>query len=194
MATTLRAESKTNIPVVKRPILRLTHLPSAPIVPKVGRSVSVVLPQPGNLITHPITGSTTFGYVPPLPFLTGVENHLPVVLEHGRQSQHGTGLGAAHSWGGHQRDIEALGAKSAEDTAMLVARVIAEGTILYFEPFFTRQTRLVAYRPGVGTVVLGFSKWGYRRRWKVITAHGGAGYRGDPIGQIATSCLLAPRC
>ena len=194
MDTTLQVTSKPTFSGAKRPILRLPYPPIAPITPTLGRMVSIVPPQPASLIPHPTTGQTVFGFVPPLPLLTGVDDSLPVVLPQGRQSKNGKGLGAAHSWGGHRSDHEALGAQSAEDTALLGARVILEGTTLYFEETNASNIKLVAHRPGVGTVVIGFSKWGYRGQWKVITAHGGKGYLGNPIGRVAATYAVAPLC
>lgn len=168
-----------------RPILRLPCMPSKPIIPQVRGRVSVILPGPQNYIAHPTTERPVFGYVPSLPALTGCDACVPVVLTEGHQSKDDTGMGAAHAWAEHRKDIEALGGRTAADTALLVARVIVEGTPLYAEGGFLSKTHLVAYRPGAGTVVLGLFKYGYHRRWQVITAHGGKGFTGTEIGEIA---------
>ena len=59
---------------------------------------------------------------------------------------------------------------------------------------YQSQTRLVAYRPGAGTVVLGLFKFGYHRRWQVITAHGGKGFTGTFIGEIAEARRVQHSC
>jgi hypothetical protein len=164
--------------------LRLPRLPSKPIIPLVRGRVSFILPGPQNYIAHPTTERPVFGFVPSLPALIGYDAFVPVVLTEGHQ-ENGTGMGAAHAWAEHRKDIEALGGQTAEDTALLVARVIVEGTPLYLEDGFLSKMRLVAYRPGAGTVVLGLFKFGYHRRWQVITTHGGKGFTGNYIGEIA---------
>lgn len=168
-----------------RPILRLSNPPSRPIILPVRGRVSFILPGPQNYIAHPTTERPVFGYVPSLPTLTGDPACLPVVLTVGHLSKDDSGMGAAHVWARHRKDIEALGGRTAADVALLVARVIVEGIPLYLEHGFQAHTRLVAYRPGAGTVVLGLFKFGYHRRWQVITAHGGKGFTGDFIGEIA---------
>lgn len=183
METTCQTAHHTSIAPRNRPILRLPRLPSKSIIPQVRGRVSFILPGPQNCIAHPTTERPIFGYVPSLPALTGYDACLPVVLTEGHQ-ENGTGMGAAHAWAEHRKDIEALGGQTAEDTALLVARVIVEGTPLYLEGGFLSKTRLVAYRPGAGTVVLGLFKFGYIRRWQVITTHGGKGYLGEYIGEI----------
>ncbi len=189
METTYQTATYTSIAPRKRPILRLPKVPSKPIVPQVRRGVSYLLPGPQNYIHHPETEQPVFGYVPSLLALTGHDACVPVVLTEGHQSKDDTGMGAAHAWAQHRKDIEALGGRTAADTALLVSCVIVEGTPLYLEDGFQSQTRLVAYRPGAGTVVLGLFKFGYHRRWQVITAHGGKGYLGNHICDLASSKL-----
>ncbi|WP_146036560.1 hypothetical protein [Pseudotabrizicola formosa] len=194
METTCHTATYTSIAPRKRPILRLPKPPSKPIVPQVRRGVSYLLPGPQDYIHHPETERPVFGYVPSLPGLTGQNACVPVVLTEGHQSKDDTGMGAAHAWAQHRKDIEALGGHTAADTALLVARVIVEGTPLYLEVGYRSQIRLVAHRPGSGTVVLGLFKFGYHRRWQVITAHGGRGYLGDFIGEIAVSRPVQHLC
>lgn len=178
----------------RRPILRLPMLPTNPIIPKVRGRVSYLLPGPQNYIHHPDTELPVFGYVPSLPTLTGHDSFVPVVLTEGHQANDGNGMGAAHAWAQHRADIEALGGRTAEDTALLVARVIVEGTPLYFESGYRSQTRLVAYRPGAGTVVLGLFNFRHYRRWQVITAHGGRGYLGNYIAEISEARPVQHMC
>lgn len=193
METTCQTAHHTSIAPRSRPILRLPRLPSKPIIPQVRGRVSFILPGPQNYIAHPTTERPIFGYVPSLHALTGHDACLPVVLTEGHQ-ENGTGMGAAHAWAEHRKDIEALGGQTAEDTALLVARVIVEGTPLYLEHGFQSRTRLVAYRPGAGTVVLGLFRFGYHRRWQVITAHGGKGFTGNFIGEIAEARPVQHLC
>jgi hypothetical protein len=169
----------------KRPTLRLAKPPTSPIVPSFGYKVSIRFPRSENLVPHPETRHPIFGFVPSLPFLTGTDDQIPVVLSKGYQSEDGRGMGAAHAWDGHQKDIEALGGQSADDTALLVARVITEGTPIYYEEGYRSKTKVVAHLPGVGSVILGLFKFGWYRRWQVITAHGGKGYLGTCVGEIA---------
>lgn len=194
METACQTATHTNIAPRNRTILRLPNPPSKPIIPQVRRGVSYILPGPQDYIPHPKTEQPVFGYVPSLPALPGHTVCVPVVLTEGHQSNDDTGMGAAHAWAQHRRDIEAVGGRTAADTALLVARVIVEGTPLYLEHGFHSQTRLVAYRPGSGTVVLGLFKFGYHRRWQVITAHGGKGHLGDSIGEIAEARPIQPLC
>lgn len=187
METTCQTAPHPSIAPRNRPMLRLPKLPSKPIVPQVRRGVSYLLPGPQDYIHHPETERPVFGYVPSLPALTGHSACVPVVLTEGHQADDDTGMGAAHAWARHRRDIEALGGRTAADTALLVARVIVDGTPLYFESVYRSQTRLVAHRPGAGTVVLGLFNFRHYRRWQVITAHGGRGYLGNHIGEVASS-------
>jgi hypothetical protein len=192
--TTCQTAPHTSIAPRNRTILRLPNPPSKPIVPQVRRGVSYILPGPQDYIPHPKTKRPVFGYVPSLPGLTGHDACVPVVLTEGHQSNDDTGMGAAHAWAEHRKDIEALGGQTAADTALLVARVIGEGTPLYLEDGFLSQTRLVAYRPGAGTVVLGLFNFRHYRRWQVITAYGGRGRLGQHIGEIAESRPVQPLC
>lgn len=194
MEATCQTAAHPSIAPRNRPILRLPKLPSKPIVPQVRRGVSYILPGPQNYIRHPETERPVFGYVPSLPTLTGQTACVPVVLTEGHQSKDDTGMGAAHAWAEHRKDIEALGGRTAADAALLVARVIVEGTPLYLEYGFQSQIRLVANRPGAGTVVLALFKFGYIRRWQVITAHGGKGYLGECIGEITEARPVQHLC
>ena len=194
METACQTAPQTSIAPRNRPILRLPNPPSKPIVPQVRRGVSYLLPGPQNYIHHPETERPVFGYVPSFPALTGHNSCVPVVLTEGHQANDGTGMGAAHAWAQHRADIEALGGRTAEDTALLVARVIVEGTPLYFESGYRSQTRLVAYRPGAGTIVLGLFNFRHYRRWQVITAHGGRGYLGAYIGEITDARPVQHMC
>lgn len=194
METTYQTAPHTSISPRNRPILRLPKLPSKPIVPQVRRGVSCLLPGPQDYIRHPETERPVFGYVPSLPALTGHNACLPVVLTEGHQSDDDTGMGAAHAWAQHRKDIEALGGRTAADAALLVARVIVEGTPLYYESGYWSQTRLVAHRPGAGTVVLGLFNFRHYRRWQVITAHGGKGYLGEYIAEIAEALPVQHLC
>lgn len=194
METTCQTAPQTSIAPRNRPILRLPNLPSKPIVPQVRRGVSYLLPGPQNYIRHPETERPVFGYVPSLPGLTRQIACVPVVLTEGHQSKDDTGMGAAHAWAQHRKDIEALGGRTAAETALLVARVIVEGTPLYLEEGFQSHTRLVAHRPSAGTVVLGLFKFGYICRWQVITTHGGKGYLGEYIGEITEARPVEHSC
>lgn len=194
METACQTATHTKIAPGNRPILRLPKLPSQPIIPQVRRGVSYLLPGPQDYIRHPETERPVFGYVPSLPVLTGHNACVPVVLTEGHQANDDTGMGAAHAWAQHRRDIEALGGRNAADTALLVARVIVEGTPLYFECGFQSKTKLVAYRPGAGTVVLGLFNFRHYRRWQVITAYGGRGYLGEYIGEIAEARTVQHLC
>lgn len=194
METTCQTAPHPSVAPRNRPILRLPKPPSKPIVPQVRRGVSYLLPGPQDYIHHPETERPVFGYVPSFPALTGHNACLPVVLTEGHQADDDTGMGAAHAWARHRRDIEALGGRTAVDAALLVARVIVEGTPLYLEHGFQSQIRLVAHRSGAGTVVLGLFKFGYHHRWQVITAHGGRGYLGNYIAEISEARPVQHMC
>jgi hypothetical protein len=194
METACQSDVQTQNARRNRPILRLLNPPTKPIEAHRRGKVVFNFPGPQNLILNPKTSQPVFGYAPSLPSLTGVDACLCVVLTEGRQSDDGTGMGAAHAWAQHRRDIEAVGGRTAADTALLVARVIVKGSRLYLEDGFQSQTRLVAYRPGAGTVVLGLFKFGYHRRWQVITAHGGKGFTGSFIGEIAEARPVQHSC
>jgi len=126
-----------------------------------------------------------FGYVPPLEHLTGVLDYLPIILEYGHHTDGENGMGAIHCWQRHRQDFEELGAKTFEDTALFVARVITDGTTLHYDQFRKDGIKLVACQPSTGTVLLGFSRWGIGPHWTVITAYGGCRYQGSPVGRIA---------
>lgn len=194
MESVYKTSNKSNVLGRSRPILRLTHPPSRSITPQTVHGKVFTLRGPQDYIPHPISKQPVFGYVPPVSFLEGAAQALPVVLTMGYQFDTGSGMGAAHAWANHRGDIKAIGGTNAEDTALLVARVIAEGTPLHYEEGSPCRPKLVAYRPGAGTVVLGLFRFGLHRRWQVITAHGGKGYLGDHIGEIAETQLLLHLC
>ena len=194
MHTTYHTPTPPTVSESKRPILRLTNPPTSPIVPSFRYKISIILPHSENLVPHPTTRHPIFGYVPSLPMLTGKDCQLPVVLSKGYQSADGRGMGAAHAWEGHQKDITALGGQSAEDTALLVERIIKDGTPIYYEEAYRSKTKLVAHLPGVGSVILGLFKFGWHRRWQVITAHGGKGFLGTRIGEVAAFSTINLIC
>lgn len=191
MRTTDAVAEICAVPAKQRATLRLTNTPPHPIPQRLIKDVARVITHQRSRILHPETKSQVFGFVPPLRSITGLASYLPIYLPYGRQSLAGNGMGALHSWGGHQEDIKRLGGQSKEDTALLVASVIREGTEVFFEPTNNGKVKIVAYRPKVGTVVLGYSPRGPNPHWFVITAHSGKGHLGDPVGKISKQCPVA---
>ena len=184
MENTCQAVATPNILAAKRPILSLTHAVPRPQPMAASSEKSRTIRTEHSVIRHPHNGSTTYGFVPPLLAITGSARSLPVRLTYGRQAGDEYGYGALHCWKGHEEDIRELGGDCPEDSALLVASVIKDGTSLFFEKNEGGSSKIVAYRPCAGTVVLGLTGKGNFQYWKVITAHAEKGRSGRQLGQI----------
>ena len=184
METACQAVANPSILAAKRPILSLTHAVPRPQPLAVSSEETRTIRTAHSVIRHPHTGSTTFGFVPSLLAITGSARSLPVRLTYGRQAGDAYGYGAIHCWKGHEKDIRKLGGDCPEDSALLVASVIKAGTSLFFEKSEVGSSKIVAYRPFAGTVVLGLTGKGNFQYWKVITAHAEKGRCGRKLGQI----------
>jgi hypothetical protein len=135
-------------------------------------------------LTHPQNGGVCFGNVVEMNSRGIIIPAGEIRLASGKHHGPNRGWGAAHIWAEHAREMEKRGFLTYEDVPAYVARIIRQGTHLYYDGAHMRQTRLMGVRTPVGMAVLEFRNQRDEPIWSVVTAFSGTKMHGTRVGAV----------
>lgn len=139
---------------------------------------------PKMRLCHPFLGGRIFGRVPALPDVPHAVENAPIVLSFGFHDEQSGGMGAVHIWARHRGHMTQRGSHSVLEVNTFVARVLADGAVIYPAKTVPGQTRLIAFQRGVGLVILGLNGRNGTCRWEVITGFIADTPDGNPLGKV----------